>query len=106
MKGNLTPDRTASIELEVLEAGGVYELIVDTGFNDYLYLPEDTIANCDRQLEIKKRNNESAQAEIFTPLAVLRSVLRSVGLYSGYAGHHGLRANEDGATPQYRSDLR
>ncbi len=45
MKGNLTPDRTAHIELEVLEAGGVYELIVDTGFNDYLYLPEDTIAN-------------------------------------------------------------
>lgn len=45
MKGKLTPDYTGYIELEVIEAGGPYELIVDTGFNDYLYLPEDTITS-------------------------------------------------------------
>lgn len=45
MKGRLTPDNTPYIDLEVIEAGGLYELIVDTGFNDYLYLPEDTITS-------------------------------------------------------------
>lgn len=45
MKGELTPDYTAYIELEVLEAGDPYKLIVDTGFNDYLYLPEGAILN-------------------------------------------------------------
>lgn len=44
MKGRLTSDYTAYVELEVLEAGDTHELVVDTGFNDYLYLPEDTIA--------------------------------------------------------------
>ncbi len=44
MKGTLGPDYTARIELEVIEAGCGCELIVDTGFNDCLYLPEDLIA--------------------------------------------------------------
>jgi clan AA aspartic protease len=44
VKGRLTPDYTAYVELEVIEAGGTRELVVDTGFNDYLYLPEDAIA--------------------------------------------------------------
>jgi len=43
VKGTLSPDYTARIELEVIEAGCECELIVDTGFNDCLYLPEDLI---------------------------------------------------------------
>ena len=43
MKGTLSHDYTARIELEVLEAGCGCELIVDTGFNDCLYLPEELI---------------------------------------------------------------
>jgi len=43
--GRLTLDLTAYIEPEVLEAGGAHELIVDTGFNDCLYLPEETITD-------------------------------------------------------------
>lgn len=43
MKGRLTPDHTASVEVEVLEAGGTREFVVDTGFSDFLYLPEDLI---------------------------------------------------------------
>jgi clan AA aspartic protease len=43
VKGTLRPDYTARIELEVLEAGCDCELIVDTGFDDCLYLPEDLI---------------------------------------------------------------
>jgi len=43
VKGTLSPDRTARVALKVLEAGGECELIVDTGFNDCLYLPEDLI---------------------------------------------------------------
>jgi clan AA aspartic protease len=41
--GRLTSDNAPVIELEVIEAGAVYEMVVDTGFNDYLYLPEDLI---------------------------------------------------------------
>lgn len=45
MKGRLTPEYTPYVELEVIEAGGEQEMVVDTGFNDYLYLPEDTIVD-------------------------------------------------------------
>ena len=44
MKGTLGHDRTARVELKVIEAGRECELIVDTGFNDCLYLPQDLIA--------------------------------------------------------------
>ncbi len=44
MIGRLTPDLTAYLEPEVLEAGGTHELVTDTGFNDCLYLPAETIA--------------------------------------------------------------
>lgn len=45
MTGRLTADNSPIIELIVLDAGTAYEVIVDTGFNDYLYLPEDVIAD-------------------------------------------------------------
>ena len=45
MIGWLTPDYTPFVSVEVIEAGTFHDLVVDTGFNDYLYLPEDVIAN-------------------------------------------------------------
>lgn len=44
MTGRLTQDYTAYLAVQVLEAGAAHEMVVDTGFNDYLYLPEDIIA--------------------------------------------------------------
>jgi predicted aspartyl protease len=44
VKGALTSDHTAYVSLVIVEAGGEYELIVDTGFSGSLYLPEDAIA--------------------------------------------------------------
>jgi len=44
VKGRLAPDYTPYVKLEVIEADDAHELVVDTGFNDCLYLPEDTIA--------------------------------------------------------------
>lgn len=43
MKGRLTPDLAACIAIELFESGGWHDVIVDTGFNDYLNLPEDKI---------------------------------------------------------------
>ena len=34
----------AYVAIELFESGGTHEVIVDTGFNDFLYLPEDKIA--------------------------------------------------------------
>jgi clan AA aspartic protease len=45
VKGTLTPSYTPYIDLEVVEAGSLQEMVVDTGFNDYLYLPEDIIVD-------------------------------------------------------------
>jgi predicted aspartyl protease len=45
MTGWLTPDYTPFVSVEVTEAGTFHDLVVDTGFNDYLYLPEDVIAD-------------------------------------------------------------
>jgi len=42
--GWLTSDHAAFIAAEVVEAGGGYELVIDTGFSGFLYIPEDTIA--------------------------------------------------------------
>ena len=43
MKGRLSSDHAAYLAPVVLEADGEYELIVDTGFNGHLYIPEDKI---------------------------------------------------------------
>lgn len=45
MKGWLTSDHTAYVSPVIAEAGGEYELVIDTGFTGFLYIPEDTIAN-------------------------------------------------------------
>jgi clan AA aspartic protease len=45
VKGALTSDHTAYLSVVVVEAAGEYELIVDTGFSGFVYLPEDIIAN-------------------------------------------------------------
>lgn len=44
MKGQLTPDHAAHISIELFESNGPCDAIVDTGFTDFLYLPEDRIA--------------------------------------------------------------
>lgn len=44
MKGILTSDLTPYLDTDIVEAGGAHPLVVDTGFNDFLYLPEDLIA--------------------------------------------------------------
>ena len=44
MTGKLTLDHAAHIEVEVSESDGGHEFIIDTGFSDFLYLPEDRIA--------------------------------------------------------------
>lgn len=43
MKGKLTPDHAAYVAIDLFESGVIHEVIVDTGFNDCLYLPEDKI---------------------------------------------------------------
>ena len=45
MKGRLASDHTPYVTIEVLEAGVGREFVVDTGFNGFLYLPEDKIAD-------------------------------------------------------------
>ena len=44
MTGKLTLDHAAHIEVEISESNGTHEFIIDTGFSDFLYLPEDRIA--------------------------------------------------------------
>jgi len=43
VKGWLSSDHAAYLAPVVLEAAAEYELLVDTGFNGHLYIPEDTI---------------------------------------------------------------
>lgn len=45
MKGALTSDHTAYLSPVIQEAGGDHEVVVDTGFTGFLYLPEDTISS-------------------------------------------------------------
>ena len=44
MIGWLTSDHAGYVAAEVVEAGGTHELVVDTGFGGFLYIPEDTIS--------------------------------------------------------------
>jgi len=44
MTGKLTLDHGANIEVEVSESHGGHDFIIDTGFSDFLYLPEDRVA--------------------------------------------------------------
>ena len=44
MTGKLTLDHTAYVEVELSESDGGHDFIIDTGFSDFLYLPEDRIA--------------------------------------------------------------
>jgi len=44
MTGKLTLDHAAHIEVEVSESDGGHDFIIDTGFSDFLYLPEDRLA--------------------------------------------------------------
>ena len=46
MRGHLTPDHAAHIDLEISEAV-IHDFIIDTGFSDFLYLPEDLILHLD-----------------------------------------------------------
>lgn len=41
MIGRIDSERTSYITVEIKEAGGEHEFVVDTGFNGFLYLPED-----------------------------------------------------------------
>ncbi|HWQ32703.1 MAG TPA: hypothetical protein VNQ79_07450 [Blastocatellia bacterium] len=43
MKGRLDADDTPLLEFEISEAGQAHEVVIDTGFNDYLYLPENLV---------------------------------------------------------------
>lgn len=45
MNGWLTSDHAAYLAAEVFEAGGSHEFVIDTGFNGFLYIPEDTISD-------------------------------------------------------------
>lgn len=45
MNGWLTSDHAAYLAVEVFEAGGPHEFVIDTGFNGFLYIPEDAIAD-------------------------------------------------------------
>jgi clan AA aspartic protease len=47
MKGKLSPDRAAHVEIKLVESDNTHDVILDTGFSDFLYLPEDLIAACD-----------------------------------------------------------
>ena len=44
MTGKLTLDHAAHIDVEISESDGEHDFIIDTGFSDFLYLPEDRIA--------------------------------------------------------------
>ena len=44
MIGKLTLDHAAHIDVEISESDGEHDFIIDTGFSDFLYLPEDRIA--------------------------------------------------------------
>ncbi len=41
--GRMAPDLTPYIRVDLAESGGQHEMVVDTRFNDHLYLPEDLI---------------------------------------------------------------
>ncbi len=44
MNGWLSSDHAAYVAAEVVEAGCAHDLVLDTGFSGFLYIPEDTIS--------------------------------------------------------------
>lgn len=44
VNGWLSSDHAAYVAADVVEAGGAPELLIDTGFGGFLYIPEDTIS--------------------------------------------------------------
>lgn len=43
MKGWLSADHAPYIATVIVEAGGEHQFVIDTGFNGFLYVPEDSI---------------------------------------------------------------
>lgn len=44
VKGKLTGDHAPRVAIELFESSGSQEVILDTGFSDFLYLPENKIS--------------------------------------------------------------
>jgi predicted aspartyl protease len=73
VNGWLTSDHAAYVAAEVVEAGGAHELLIDTGFGGFLYIPEDhdfhvglvvRVERSDRARRLKHHDPDGYEATI------------------------------------------
>ena len=87
MKGRLASDHTPYVTIEVPDAGVGREFVVDTGFNGFLYLPEDKIADWNllfiTSAPMVLANQSVVIADVFEATVVWFSVQHRVPVIAG-----------------------
>ena len=90
MKGPLTPDHTAYIDMRILEAMDECHLVIDTGFSGSLYIPEDVIADWHLQFvtsaPIALADNSELIAEVYEATIAWFGASLRVPVLSGPTG--------------------
>lgn len=65
----MTPDHAAHLEIEIAQSSRRHDVIIDSGFSDYLYLPENEIAALNLQfvgsVPMKLADNSITIADLY-----------------------------------------
>jgi clan AA aspartic protease len=90
VKGRLASDHTPYVTIKVLEAGVGLEVVIDTGFNGCLYLPEDKIGDWNllfiTSAPMVLANQSVVIADVFEAKIVWFSVQHRVPVIAGPSG--------------------
>jgi clan AA aspartic protease len=90
VKGPLTPDHSAYIDVEILEAVSECHVVIDTGFAGSLYIPEDMIADWGLQFvtsaPIALADNTELIADVYEATVTWFGVSVRVPVLAGPAG--------------------